>query len=139
MPRSYKPPTEQTGQPYGEKKAERQATDAVPLPSREDRQMQAALESEPPTEGGLLGPPTEDEMARYPDTAGAPFGEGPGPEAVSVSPLQRFVNDDDAQSLARMLPLLERVASQPGASSATRKMVRQIRAEVVNARPGARL
>ncbi|MDT0442312.1 hypothetical protein [Streptomyces johnsoniae] len=65
-----------------------------------------------------------------PVTAGAAAGAGPGPEALNLSPQP----NEDMQKLISYLPALERMANVPGASRATRNMVRYIKSRVT---PGA--
>lgn len=140
MPRSYKPdvpsPTgPASGQPYGQRQAQEDALAQVPL-TRQDRLRQAALET-PFEPVGIAAEPTAAEAARHPDTAGLPFGPGPGPEAVQVASLAGPRRDtEQLRSLARMLPLLERLASRPDSTAATRRIVRQVRRSVTEVRPG---
>jgi hypothetical protein len=58
-----------------------------------------------------------------PVTAGAALGAGPGSEALGISPQQ----DDDLKALVQYLPVLEMMASEPGASKASRNLVRQLK------------
>lgn len=58
-----------------------------------------------------------------PVTAGAALGAGPGTEALGL-PDQP---SDDMQRLLAYLPVLEFMANQPGASSASRNLVRELK------------
>jgi hypothetical protein len=58
-----------------------------------------------------------------PVTAGAALGAGAGLDALGLSQQQ----DDDLRSLLDYLPVLEFMASQPGASKASRNLVRQLK------------
>lgn len=58
-----------------------------------------------------------------PVTAGAAQGPGPGPEALGI-PNQP---SQDMQKLMTYLPVLEFMANQPGASSAARNLVRDLK------------
>ena len=60
-----------------------------------------------------------------PITAGLPVGGGPGPEAVGLLAAN---TDTGAKDLAQYLPMLEFMASRPGASAQTRNFVRRLRA-----------
>lgn len=61
-----------------------------------------------------------------PVTAGSPVGPGVGPAAAGIE--TRSPDQQDAQSLARILPLLEFAANLPDANPSSRTLVRQIRA-----------
>lgn len=58
-----------------------------------------------------------------PVTAGAAAGPGPGPEALGL-PQQP---DEDMKALLAYLPVFEFMASQPGASKASRNLVRSLK------------
>lgn len=58
-----------------------------------------------------------------PVTAGAALGAGPGLEALGMAQQP----DEDMQALVKYLPVLEFMAEQPGASRASRNLVRQLK------------
>lgn len=60
-----------------------------------------------------------------PVTAGAALGAGPGTEALGLSQQQ----DEDLKSLIQYLPVLEFMANQPGASKASRNLVRSLKGQ----------
>lgn len=67
-----------------------------------------------------------DQPTQQPDvpvTAGAPTGDGPGPEALGL-PNQP---DEDLRRLIAYLPVFEHMANQPGSSKAARNLVRQLK------------
>jgi hypothetical protein len=101
---------------YGEQQAMSQIQSGAPM-------LQASSPA-PIPQAIPLGAPTN--RPDEPVTAGNPLGPGIGPVAAGVS--QSSVNQQDAESLVRMLPLLEFVANQPNAAPSTRSIVRQIRA-----------
>lgn len=75
--------------------------------------------------GDLLGPstdPSEHVMS------GAALGPGPGPAAFGMG--QQASTAADVAKLARALPALEVIANRPGATDATRQLVRAIKAQV---------
>lgn len=76
-----------------------------------------------PTGPGLAAPT---QQPGVPVTDGAAGGPGAGPEALGL-PVQQ---DQDMQALVAYLPVFEHVANQPGASSAFRNMVRQLKGSV---------
>lgn len=76
-----------------------------------------------PTGPGLAAP---SQQPGTPVTDGAASGPGAGPEALGL-PVQQ---DQDMQALVAYLPVFEHVANQPGASSAFRNMVRQLKGSV---------
>lgn len=87
-------------------------------------QAGAPMNAAPLPQAVPLGAPTN--RPDEPVTAGNPLGPGIGPMAAGVS--QAGANQQDAEALVRMLPLLEFVANQPGSAPSTRSLVRQIRA-----------
>lgn len=68
-----------------------------------------------------FGAPTQ--MPGTPVTDGAPSGLGAGPEAMGFTPQ----SDQDYSIIAEDVAVLEFMASQPGASWATRNLVRRIK------------
>lgn len=61
-----------------------------------------------------------------PITAGAPFGEGPGPSFGQPAPM----SPETAQRLKSYLPVFIMLASEPDADPATKQYVRQLRGEL---------
>ena len=60
-----------------------------------------------------------------PETAGMPFGEGPGPEALGLpNPADKF-NEDSM--VAKYIPMLEKMASEQDAPESFRLFVQQVR------------
>lgn len=90
--------------------------------------MQAALEYSPSVTP--LGAPSEN--PDEPVTAGLPMGAGPGPEGMQTMQAGP-PPDPDIQALLPYLPTLERLASMPTASVATRNLIRRLRGAQVNA------
>lgn len=86
---------------------------------RATRAAAAAIEPRPVRPTVDLDAPSERDFE--PVTAGLPVGPGAGPEALGLG------FEPERQRLADFLPTLELVASQPGASSALRQLVRTIR------------
>lgn len=114
-----------SGLPQGERKQIMDAQAGVPLPNsagRLDNATQQADQMAQPLGGDLLNQPTS--RPEEPVTTGMPGGMGPGPEAIPpiISP-----SDQDNAGMAKYLPMLETLADQPGASNATRNLVRRIR------------
>lgn len=109
-----------SGGAYGERQNLEQLQQAAPLAE---------------TPGGGVAPPMEDvtadlvgfgaptQMPDEPVTAGAAMGAGPGLEALGL-PNQP---DEDMRNLIKYLPVWEHMANQPGASKATRNLVRQLK------------
>jgi hypothetical protein len=64
-----------------------------------------------------------------PITAGLSTGPGPGPDALGLGP-QGKPEDVDMRDMAIYLPTLEMLASQPGASMATKTFVRRLRGQL---------
>jgi hypothetical protein len=78
---------------------------------------------------GLPEGPGLDQGTQRPDepvTAGADLGPGPGTAALNMTPQ----SDEDIKRLVQYLPVLEHMANQPGASSAARNLVRQLKGAV---------
>lgn len=91
--------------------------------------MQAATSFQPPALTPL-GAPTEN--PDEPVTAGLDMGAGAGSDAMQPMVAEE-PPDPDLAGLAVYLPMLERLASQPTASVATRNLVRRLRGAQVNA------
>ena len=70
-----------------------------------------------------LGAPTQ--RPDEPVTAGAPHGEGIGPEAAGIE--MRSVDQQDAQHLKTQLPMLEYLANRPDASPSLRALIRKLK------------
>lgn len=126
-----------TGQAYGARAEQiaaqraipiaRPATDSVPVAPGPVAGGAAGLggatspgPAVPPRDVTPLGAPTD--RPDEPVTAGVPVGPGPGPEIANL-----LEDDNGAKDLAMYLPMLEFMASQPGASSQTRNFVRRLR------------
>lgn len=101
---------------YGEQAANREIQGGAPMAQGAD--PRAAIVP--------LGAPTQ--RPDEPVTAGNPLGEGPGPEAMGID--TRSLEQQDANALTGLLPLLEFMANQPGAAPSSRVLVRQIRANL---------
>jgi hypothetical protein len=54
------------------------------------------------------------------------MGAGPGPEALGISPAQ--IDQQDAQGIAKYLPVLEYEANLPGSMAGSRMYVNLIKA-----------
>lgn len=115
------------GQTYGKAAAQERALSAVPASAPPDpgsagagtpSPMQQALDGWEP----LAGSPMESARPDEPVTAGIDSGAGPGSEILpTISP-----QSPDLQRLFTWLPALERMASAPGSSAATRSLFRQV-------------
>lgn len=104
---------------YGEGVEMQERLDAVPItpaPGPPQPQMAAPM----PVPPGAFDRPTERPME--PLTAGLDIGPGPGSEALGMP-----AGDPDAEQLRAYLPALERLASLPTSTSATRNLVRRLR------------
>lgn len=101
------------GQTYGDRAGQERAQQAVPMGSPPSA-VRASAAPPPPLNAPSSRP---DE----PLTAGMPFGEGPGPEAVARQP------NPDLATLRRYLPALEIAASQDGATAGFKNLVRRLR------------
>lgn len=108
---------------YGEAATYRDLQQSAPL-------AQSPAPSAAPATGGgggsvpviPFGAPTQ--RPGEPVTAGAPYGPGPGPEALASN----YMAQQDVEGLRTVLPVLEQMASLPSASPLTRNLVRRIRA-----------
>lgn len=123
------------GQQYGMAGEQRAAQQALPMGPPPAPAMGApgpggpagATPAGPPPVGRPVPPvtvvPLTDPTARpgEPVTAGVPVGAGPGPEALGLP------DENGVEDLALYLPMLEWMASQPGASAQTRNFVRRLR------------
>lgn len=110
-----------SGGAYGERKELDQLQQAAPLSASPGGDV-GAPEVVDPT-AGLVGFGEPTQMPDEPVTAGAEVGAGPGLEALGL-PSQP---DEDMKRLVAYLPVLEHMASQPGASKAARNLVREIK------------
>ncbi len=109
MPRKGKGQKVQTarGQQYGQAKMQEEAQDVVPLP-----QMPAPPRARP-AEAGSLRRPTE--------RPNEPLG------TLAPAPPPSPVGQIDSTSISQYLPVLENIASQPGASRQTKAFVTRLR------------
>lgn len=114
-----------TGMPYGEGGALTQLQQAIPLAATPGGTTPgppgAVGPSGPPPNVTPFGAPTE--QPGTPVTAGAAMGPGPGPEALGIP----NAPSADLKALSAYLPVLEFMANQPGASRASRNLVRQLK------------
>lgn len=88
----------------------------------------APPQSGSPIEVTPMGAPSQ--RPDEPVTAGAPMGEGVGPEAMGLIPQDQRMRDADLQRLKAYLPYFEWMASLPGASASTRAFVRQMKSRI---------
>jgi hypothetical protein len=129
-------PRAATGQQYGKAGAQlasqrqvpvaRPATDVVPTVApapTAPRPLSGTIPGLAPGTVTPLDAPTE--RPNEPITAGLPIGPGAGPEVLGALGAQP--DDDGVGDLAPYLPMLEFMASQPGASTQTRNFVRRLR------------
>jgi hypothetical protein len=65
------------------------------------------------------------ERPEEPETAGMPFGEGPGPEALGLPNRADKFNEDSM--VAKYIPMLEKMASEEDAPESFRLFVQQVR------------
>lgn len=130
MPRKFK---HVPGQGYGAAKAQEQHAEATDAANPDDRmaRLRAAAQQMQVDPVGM-GPPTPQERQRFPETAGLPFGRGPGPEANQILPVKppEMVSEEQ-QAAASLLPLLERLSDSAGASSTLKRLTRSLRAQSV--------
>lgn len=110
------------GLPQGDRKKITEAQQAIPLPNEEGQRNAVVDQATAMPSPALLTQPTV--RPDEPLTAGMGLGPGPGVEAVApvVRPMQA-----DIVGMAKFLPMLEALANQPDASSATRNFVRRLR------------
>lgn len=101
--------------PYGQKGKLDRALHGIPLDS-----------FSPGKAGGLLGPSAD---PNEPVTAGIPTGPGAGPEGVLPQPGE---TDEKltAQELQYAYPLIMRLATLPGATSQTKRLVQRFRSQL---------
>jgi len=114
-----------TGMPYGEGGALTQLQKGAPLAASPGgaalAPAGAAGPAGPPQNATPFGAPSQ--QPGTPVTAGAAAGPGPGPEALGIP----NAPSADMKALLAYLPVLEFMANQPGASSASRNMVRSLK------------
>lgn len=126
------PVTVASGGAYGTRAASEELQRAVPLAAPSPGPTSSAPVTPPPvdpTQAALefqpsqrppLNAPTE--RPNEPLTAGLPVGPGPGPTPQPIV--------ENPELIRQWLPALERLASQPDASSETRNFVRFLRSAV---------
>ncbi|MFC8490728.1 hypothetical protein ACFUJU_07960 [Streptomyces sp. NPDC057235] len=112
-----------SGGAYGERQALEQLQQAAPLASSPGGEAAAPVGD---VAADLVGFGAPTQMPDEPVTAGAAMGAGPGLEALGL-PSQP---DEDMVRLVQWLPVLEHMASQPGASKAARNLVRDLKGRV---------
>ena len=101
----------ETGQTYGDRVAQEEAQEAIPLSKITPGQM------------GPAGRPSE--RPSEPLTAGAPIGAGAGPD-ILPQPM-RSPDNELSERLASYLPILEAKAAMPEATANFRMFVRRVR------------
>lgn len=125
----HKPAVEQLkGQQYGAKKeqlAVAASGGAPPGPGSAPGPTAGPAAPPGPAAGSLGAFNRPSERPSEPVTAGLPTGPGPGPEALGLN--KQKPEDADLAEMAIYLPTLELLASQPGASLATKQFVRRLR------------
>lgn len=124
------PTTPMTGQPHGQR-AEQEAQIAAVPPAGAGPDPSSAAKAMPFAPVGLSQPPEGDEL-NVPETAGLPFGAGPGPEALQLLTPQPAppANASDLERLRPLLASLELLSSRPGASETSRQLVRTLRSQM---------
>ncbi|RKN35937.1 hypothetical protein D7294_30370 [Streptomyces hoynatensis] len=110
-----------TGGSYGEGAELRDLQQAAPLSASEGGGAGAGVDL---SQRVAFGAPST--QPGTPVTAGAAAGAGPGPEALGLTQQP----DADMQQLIAYLPALERMANAPGASRASRNLVRYIKSRI---------
>ena len=110
-----------SGGAYGDRQELEQLQQAAPLSASPGGDAGAPGGAD--VTADLVGFGAASQMPDEPITAGAAAGAGPGLEALGL-PNQP---GDDMRKLAMYLPVLEHMASQPGASKAARNLVRQLK------------
>lgn len=121
---SHQPVRVPTGGQYGDAQAMQRTQQGAPMGASQGGDaapMPGLLAGLSLPEGVSGDAPTQ--QPDTPVTAGAAMGAGPGTEALGLSPQQ----DDDLKSLVQYLPVLEMMAAEPGASRASRNLVRQLK------------
>lgn len=113
-----------TGLPYGEAGQLTRLQQAAPLA--------ASGGTPPPVQPGAAARPSvipfnaPTQEPDVPVTNGAALGPGAGPEALGIP----NAPSEDLRALLGYLPVFEFMASQPGASSASRNLVRQLKSMI---------
>lgn len=112
-----------TGMPYGEARQLARLQQAAPLAATDNNSGGASAEAARPNVIPF-GAPTQE--PGVPVTNGAALGPGAGPEALGIPDAP----SEDLRALLGYLPVWEFMASQPGASSASRNLVRQLKSMI---------
>jgi hypothetical protein len=110
-----------TGGQYGDASQLQQLQQAAPLAASGGGDAPGLLAGLTLPEGVPGDHPSQ--QPDTPVTAGAALGAGPGLEALGLSQQQ----DGDLSQLVQYLPVLEFMANQPGASRASRNLVRTLK------------
>jgi hypothetical protein len=110
-----------SGGKYGERQALEQMQQAAPLAADPGGDVGAPQGA--PVDANVVGFDQPTQQPDTPVTAGAPMGDGPGPEALGL-PNQP---DEDMRRLVAWLPVFEHMANQPGSSKAARNLVRGLK------------
>ncbi|MGV9850431.1 hypothetical protein ACWDWU_16925 [Streptomyces sp. NPDC003442] len=111
-----------SGGKYGERQALEQLQQSAPLSKTPGGDVGNPQPAEDIT-AGLIGFDQPSQQPETPVTAGAELGAGPGLEALGLP----NEPDEDMRRLLPYIPVLEHMASQPGASKAARNLVRQLK------------
>lgn len=107
---------------YGDRAAQEQRMAAVPItPPAGPPQVAPQAAPQPLQAPGAFDRPSDRPME--PVTSGLATGPGAGPEALGLPD----GSDPDLAAMAPYLPMLERLASLPNATVATRNLVRRLR------------
>ena len=105
---------------YGEQKTFREQQQAAPMVDTSQPAQAGAGMVDVAANVTPFGAPSE--RPDEPITAGAPFGAGPGPEALGLPS-----RNDEAKALLKYLPMLERRASSPDASPTFQNIVQYLK------------
>ena len=109
-----------SGGSYGEGQEMMAIQQGAPMAAAPD--MPSAMPMELPE------PPPFDSPTELPDqpvTAGNPYGPGPGPAVLGLAPQQ--MSPEERERALFLLGMLQQAAEAPGATSATRELVRRLR------------
>jgi hypothetical protein len=111
---SFQGPKQMTGGSYGE---------ATQL---REMQQGALMAGERATMAPIVPITAPTQRPEEPDTAGMPFGAGPGPEALGLLPNRADKFNEDSM-VAKYIPMLEKMASEDDAPESFRLFVQQVR------------
>ncbi|WP_413114814.1 hypothetical protein ACK1X7_07350 [Streptomyces sp. CY1] len=111
-----------SGGAYGERQQLEQLQQSAPLAASPGGDVGNPQSAQDIT-ADLVGFDQPSQQPDVPVTAGAELGAGPGLEALGLP----NEPDEDMRRLLPYIPVLEHMASQPGASKAARNLVRQLK------------